>query len=88
MGRFLVYTVLGSAVWNTVLVVIGHNLGDNWQSILGFFNKFSDVVLVICIVVAVAVLLWWFGFRHPSSRRANRAKEGKDTKESESDPRE
>ena len=25
MGRFLVYTVLGSAVWNTVLVVIGHN---------------------------------------------------------------
>lgn len=87
MGRFLVYTILGSAVWNTVLVVIGHNLGDNWQSILGFFDKFSDVVLAICVVVAVIVLVWWFGFRHPSSRRVSRAKEGKDAKESESDPR-
>ena len=88
MGRFLVYTVLGSAVWNTVLVVIGHNLGDNWQSILGFFDKFSDIVLVACVVVAIIVLVWWFGFRHPSSRRMSRAKEGKGTKESESDPRE
>ena len=87
MGRFLVYTILGSAVWNTVLVVIGHNLGDNWQSILGFFDKFSDVVLVICVVVAVIVLVWWFGFRRPSSRWVSRAKEGKDAKESESDPR-
>ena len=87
MGRFLVYTILGSAVWNTVLVVIGHNLGDNWQSILGFFDKFSDVVLAICVVVAVIVLVWWFGFRHPSSCRVSRAKEGKDAKESEPDPR-
>ena len=88
MGRFLVYTVLGSAVWNTVLVVIGHNLGDNWQSILGFFDKFSDIVLAVCVVVAVIVSVWWFGFRHPSSRRTSRAKEGEDIKESESDPHE
>ena len=88
MGRFLVYTVLGSAVWNTVLVVIGHNLGDNWQSILGFFDKFSDIVLAACVVVAIIVPVWWFGFRHPSSRRTSRAKESKGTKESESDPRE
>ena len=62
MLKFLIYTVVGSVVWNTILVLIGHNLGNNWESILGFFDNFSSIVLVVCVVIAVAVLVWWFGF--------------------------
>ena len=62
MGKFVLYTVVGSAIWNTILVTIGHNLGNNWESILGFFDNFSHIVVAICVVVAVAVLVWWFGF--------------------------
>ena len=62
MGKFILYTVVGSAIWNTILVTIGHNLGNNWESILGFFDNFSHLVVAICVVVAVVVLVWWFGF--------------------------
>ena len=62
MGKFILYTVVGSAIWNTILVTIGHNLGNNWESILGFFDNFSHLVVAICVVIAVAVLVWWFGF--------------------------
>ena len=62
MLKFLLYTVAGSAVWNTILVVIGHNLGNNWESILGFFDSLSHVVAIICAVIFVSAMIWWFGF--------------------------
>ena len=62
MAKFLGFTILGSAVWNTVLVIIGHNLGNNWQSILGFFDKFQHIILIICVIIFIAALVWWFGF--------------------------
>lgn len=62
MIKFLAYTVIGSVIWNTVLVAIGHNLGNNWESILGFFDDFQHVVLAICVIVFIATLVWWFGF--------------------------
>ena len=75
MGKFVLYTVVGSAIWNTILVTIGHNLGNNWESILGFFDNFSHIVVAICVVVAVAVLAWWFGFyRRRRDGRKNAAK--------------
>ena len=62
MVKFILYTVVGSAIWNTILVTIGHNLGNNWESILGFFDNFSHLVVAICVVITVVVLVWWFGF--------------------------
>ena len=77
MGKFVLYTVVGSAIWNTILVTIGHNLGNNWESILGFFDNFSHIVVAICVVVAVAVLVWWFGFYR---RKKDAGKAKKQTK--------
>ena len=68
MGKFILYTVVGSAIWNTILVTVGHNLGNNWESILGFFDNFSHLVVAICAVIAVAVLVWWFGFYRRSKK--------------------
>lgn len=86
MGKFVLYTVVGSAIWNTILVTIGHNLGNNWESILGFFDNFSHIVVAICIVVAVAVLVWWFGFyrRGKSKRKDNKTISSKDDDRSSS----
>lgn len=73
MGKFILYTVVGSAIWNTILVTIGHNLGNNWESILGFFDNFSHLVVAICAVIAVVVLVWWFGF-YRRSKKSDREK--------------
>ncbi|NEG54245.1 DedA family protein [Bifidobacterium platyrrhinorum] len=49
--HFTGWTLLGSAVWNTVLVSAGYFLGAGWCSILGVLNVFEDVVVVAFIVV-------------------------------------
>lgn len=61
---FLLLTTLGSAVWNTVLVCLGSFLGNQWETALPFFEKYSDVILVIAIIAVVALVVWWFGFRN------------------------
>ena len=43
--HFTGWTLLGSAVWNTILVSAGYLLGDQWCSIQGALGVFEDVVI-------------------------------------------
>lgn len=54
--QFSGWTLLGSAVWNTILVTSGYVLGDNWCSILGVLNVFEDVVIGVVIVIVLAFI--------------------------------
>ncbi|NEG88581.1 DedA family protein [Bifidobacterium aerophilum] len=51
--QFTGWTLLGSAVWNTILVSAGYLLGDRWCSIQGALGVFEDAVIVVFIVVIV-----------------------------------
>ena len=53
MVKFLLYTILGSLIWNTVLIVIGSIVGENWQSILNIFDTYSHIVLILLIIIFV-----------------------------------
>lgn len=55
LARFIGLTVLGSAVWNTVLVMAGFALGQRWQLILSFLDRFQSVVIVL-----LAALIVWY----------------------------
>lgn len=57
--QFTGWTMLGSAVWNTILVSAGYLLGDQWCSILGVLNVFEDVVIVVFVVVVAVLLFRW-----------------------------
>jgi len=55
--RFSVLTAIGSAMWNTALIVAGAILGDRWEDV-------GDVVgllqaLVILVLGAIVALLLW-----------------------------
>ncbi|MCZ7416526.1 MULTISPECIES: DedA family protein [unclassified Streptomyces] len=53
---FLILTSLGSAIWNTVLVMAGYWLGDQWHVVENYVGVLSKVVLALA-VLAVAVFL-------------------------------
>ena len=57
--KFLLYTILGSAIWNTVLVLLGKKLGDSWETVVNVFNEFSHIILIILIILCI-VGIWWF----------------------------
>lgn len=63
MTKFLLYTTVGSAIWNTVLLVIGNRVGKNWKDILGIMDQYSHVVLILLIILFVAFLIYFFYFR-------------------------
>ncbi|MET7506379.1 DedA family protein [Streptomyces albidoflavus] len=52
---FLGLTTLGSAIWNTLFVMAGYLLGDNWETVTEYVSVYSKVVLA---VAAVAVLIF------------------------------
>ncbi|MGF2208896.1 DedA family protein [Streptomyces albidoflavus] len=52
---FLGLTTLGSAIWNTLFVMAGYLLGDNWETVTEYVSVYSKVVLA---VAALAVLIF------------------------------
>lgn len=65
--RFTVLTALGSAVWNTALMVAGAILGDRWEEVGSVVGLLQAVV----IIVIVALLAWfaWKRFIRPRLAR-------------------
>ena len=42
MPKFLIYTTIGSLIWNSVLVILGSIVGENWNSIVSIFDTYSN----------------------------------------------
>ena len=53
MFKFLLYTIFGSLIWNTVLIVLGSIVGNNWTSILNIFDTYSHIILVLLVIIFI-----------------------------------
>ena len=49
---FSVYTLLGTAVWSTILALAGYFLGSKWEIVSEYVNKYEKIIFAILIVVA------------------------------------
>ena len=63
LGRFTVYTILGSSIWNGILVGLGWVLGHQWATVRRYTQFFEYGVV---LVIGVAIL--WFIWRRWSAR--------------------
>ncbi len=70
-AKFLLYTSVGSAIWNAVLLIIGNMLGDHWGTVVAVMDKFSLLVLVLLLIVVLGFIIF---FRHKrfSSKKASK----------------
>lgn len=53
MGKFLIYTLIGSTIWNTVLVCVGAFAGNYKDAILNAIDNVSNIILILIVVVFV-----------------------------------
>lgn len=67
---FGLWTTLGSAIWNTILVSLGYALGDRWEEVTGYVDAYSKVIYVILILIIVGFLAFFI------RRAVNERKEG------------
>ncbi|MEK5476637.1 DedA family protein [Paenibacillus sp. FSL R5-0407] len=42
-GLFLLYTTIGTLIWNIVLVSVGAAVGGSWEKIVGFMDVYSNI---------------------------------------------
>jgi len=57
LGAFTLYTLIGSLVWNTVLITAGYLLADQWEKVLKFTEPFQTLVVVLIGVLVVALVI-------------------------------
>lgn len=69
LGRFTVFTFLGSLPWTFALVFAGTQLGANWEAVGGVLKRFEYAVLAVLALSAAA----WIWFRILKPRRARAA---------------
>lgn len=58
--RFLLFTAIGSAIWNGALIGFGYYLGANWEEVKGLLEPFGLLIyglIFLLIVVFVVVRL-------------------------------
>ncbi|WP_223702531.1 DedA family protein [Sutcliffiella deserti] len=53
LGLFLVFTTIGTVIWNTLLVMIGVVLGESWKDILTFMEIYSTIVYSAVGVIGI-----------------------------------
>ena len=63
MQKFLIYTILGSLIWNTVLIIVGSIVGDKWETIVGYLDNFSNIILIILVIIFIVAIYYWFVIR-------------------------
>lgn len=59
IGKFLLYTTLGTFIWNIVLVFLGAFAGSRWERIVGYMDVYSHVTVIGLAVIGVAVIVWF-----------------------------
>ena len=53
MGKFLIYTLFGSVIWNTVLVCVGAFAGNYKDMIINAIDSLSNIILIVIIIVFI-----------------------------------
>ena len=69
LGRFIVFSFLGSLPFTALLVFAGVQLGANWESIGGVIKRFEYAIVGVLAIIVVA----WIWIRVVKPRRAARA---------------
>ncbi|MCT2362160.1 DedA family protein [Kocuria marina] len=65
-GLFVVLSAAGSLIWNTIFVLAGYFLGENWHIAEQYAGVFSRIV----VIAVLLFLVWWVVKRIRRNRRS------------------
>lgn len=68
IGKFIIYTICGSMIWNTVLICLGYRLGSNWEYVLTILDKYQMVVIIILIIILGYVIIKFYRKKRKSKK--------------------
>jgi membrane protein DedA with SNARE-associated domain len=54
--RFLLFSAVGSLIWTTALALIGHALGQHWESVSTGIRKYDVVIGAVIVLLILAAV--------------------------------
>lgn len=60
ISKFITYTLLGSIIWNLVLIMLGHIVGRNWKAILKIFKLYSRFALLLLFISLMILIIKYY----------------------------
>lgn len=57
LGTFIIYTTIGSGIWNTILISGGWVLGNEWERIEGYIS-YIEYAAIAAILAIVGTFIW------------------------------
>ncbi len=67
LSTFCLYTFLGALPWSTGLAYVGFKMGENWDTLGGYFHK-ADILIGILLVAGLV----WYVWRHLNNLKKDR----------------
>lgn len=56
---FLLFTTLGTVIWNTLLVTLGAKVGESWGTIVHYMDIYSNIVYAVLGIIFILVVLYF-----------------------------
>ena len=69
LGKFTLFSVLGSLPWTALLVFAGMALGANWEQVGAWLKRFEYAIVAVLVVIALAWI--WLRIIKPRRRAAH-----------------
>lgn len=66
---FTFYTLLGTLIWNTVLIYIGSFAGNSWEKIVEEYGIISTIVFIIFIIISIIFIVLFYKKRRSEKDR-------------------
>lgn len=63
MTKFIIYTTIGSIIWNTLLTLVGAFAGDKKDFIINIIDKASDLILILIVIIGLLVIYKFYKTR-------------------------
>lgn len=60
LGLFLILTVIGTLVWNTILISLGAKAGASWENISSTISEYSYIIKLVIAAITVLLLAKYF----------------------------
>lgn len=52
--KFILYTFLGSLIWNTILAIVGYYFGEYEDKILKYYNE-----IIVLVFIILSIYVWY-----------------------------
>jgi len=65
--RFVIWNVLGAAVWVVVISTIGYKFGQHWDRVIAVLERLN--LAAAAVAVCAIAILWFWRRRSAESRK-------------------